>query len=613
MTLFLLSLTGIPPTAGFFGKFYVILAAVEAGGWLNVLAVLAVLNAAIAAFYYLRVVVYMFMREPTTEQPGLQHGRLVWTGLAVATVMTIVLGLFPTTLLGIVGSAAAASVARSAADGQGRRSGRDATPGRIVCRPIGHLARPDSPASAPGRDGAAMAPDGRADERRCRGGPGGRRNGRCRGRAAMDGDGADRRRGRDRGRRDGRWRGAGVAGTGVAGGGRRGASSTHAAQQPAPTATPMTRPAAIADFPPIGGERTSTTRSKARCATLDYHSAAMSGRPSSALVRGPHAPAARPPDRARASLLITAGLLSYADPTTAGAVAEPTPSAGRPVVAGPVAVARGTCHRRRPARRRPERVAGREPRAPTKPRHAGHVTRVVVPALKIDLPVVAGPNGYPWCNVAMYIDDLGKPLQDLGGPGAASPPTCSPTLATACSARSTRARSPGTSPTKMLGMIVQVYTSDNKLYLYEIDKVLLHQLTLDAAFAADSEQLGSRRRRGPTGTPGKTQLRRRCCRSATRTRPTRTPRRSPVRLRLIGSPRRRLDPVDPAQEERGHRGADHDEPGDQPEPAALAGPERGAASLMPKIPATAPIPARITVTPVSRFMIVDRLLLTVDR
>ncbi|HEY6569607.1 MAG TPA: NADH-quinone oxidoreductase subunit N, partial [Candidatus Limnocylindrales bacterium] len=108
MTLFLLSLTGIPPTAGFFGKFYVILAAVEAGGWLNVLAVIAVLNAAIAAFYYLRVVVYMFMREPTTEQPGLRHGRLVWTGLAVATVMTIALGLFPTTMLEIVGRAAAA-------------------------------------------------------------------------------------------------------------------------------------------------------------------------------------------------------------------------------------------------------------------------------------------------------------------------------------------------------------------------------------------------------------------------------------------------------------------------------------------------------------------------
>jgi NADH-quinone oxidoreductase subunit N len=108
LTLFLLSLTGIPPTAGFFGKFYVILAAVQAGGWLTALAVLAVLNAAVAAFYYLRVVVYMFMRDPVGDIPVMPHGRLVWTGLAVATVLTIVLGLFPSVLLDIVGTAAAA-------------------------------------------------------------------------------------------------------------------------------------------------------------------------------------------------------------------------------------------------------------------------------------------------------------------------------------------------------------------------------------------------------------------------------------------------------------------------------------------------------------------------
>jgi NADH-quinone oxidoreductase subunit N len=108
MTLFLLSLTGIPPTAGFFGKFYVILAAVQAGGWLTFLAVLAVLNAAAAAFYYLRVVVYMFMREPEREVEPLPHGRLVWAGLAVATVLTVALGLFPGILLDIVGTAAKA-------------------------------------------------------------------------------------------------------------------------------------------------------------------------------------------------------------------------------------------------------------------------------------------------------------------------------------------------------------------------------------------------------------------------------------------------------------------------------------------------------------------------
>jgi NADH-quinone oxidoreductase subunit N len=112
MTLFLLSLTGIPPTAGFFAKAYVILAAVQAGQAGNtavgVLAVIAVVNAAAAAFYYLRVVVYMFMREPRTEQPVLTHGRLLWGGLIVASVLTIVLGLIPAPFLDIVGHAARA-------------------------------------------------------------------------------------------------------------------------------------------------------------------------------------------------------------------------------------------------------------------------------------------------------------------------------------------------------------------------------------------------------------------------------------------------------------------------------------------------------------------------
>ena len=108
LTLFLLSLTGIPPTVGFFGKFLVISAAVEVGGPLTALAILTVLNAAIAAFYYLRVVVYMFMRDPAGELPRLRHGRLLWAGLAVSTFLTIILGVFPNLLLEIVGVAAAA-------------------------------------------------------------------------------------------------------------------------------------------------------------------------------------------------------------------------------------------------------------------------------------------------------------------------------------------------------------------------------------------------------------------------------------------------------------------------------------------------------------------------
>ncbi len=108
MTLFLLSLTGIPPTAGFFAKAIVILAAVQAGGWVAFLAVIMMLNAAVAAFYYLRVVVYMFMRDPASQAPPLRHGRLLWGGLAVTTSLTILFGFFPGLILGIIGQAAAA-------------------------------------------------------------------------------------------------------------------------------------------------------------------------------------------------------------------------------------------------------------------------------------------------------------------------------------------------------------------------------------------------------------------------------------------------------------------------------------------------------------------------
>ncbi|MDH4141927.1 MAG: NADH-quinone oxidoreductase subunit N [Chloroflexota bacterium] len=108
MALFLLSLTGIPPTAGFFAKATVIVAAVEAGGALTVLAVIAVLNAAAAAFYYLRIIVYMYMRDPESDAPALRHGALMWGGLAAATTMTLLLGLLPSALLEIVTDAAKA-------------------------------------------------------------------------------------------------------------------------------------------------------------------------------------------------------------------------------------------------------------------------------------------------------------------------------------------------------------------------------------------------------------------------------------------------------------------------------------------------------------------------
>jgi NADH-quinone oxidoreductase subunit N len=106
MALFMLSLTGIPPTAGFFAKVSVILPAVQAGGWLTALAVIAMLNAAAAAFYYLRVVVYMFMRDPATTDEPQRHSSLVWTGLWATSILTIAFGILYSPIFAAVTDAA---------------------------------------------------------------------------------------------------------------------------------------------------------------------------------------------------------------------------------------------------------------------------------------------------------------------------------------------------------------------------------------------------------------------------------------------------------------------------------------------------------------------------
>ncbi len=93
MAVFMFALTGIPPLAGFFGKLYVFGAAVQAG--LVWLAVIAVINSAIAAYYYLRVTVSMFMAEPRPAGANLQKpGWPIWTTVVVAAAVTLVLGLW---------------------------------------------------------------------------------------------------------------------------------------------------------------------------------------------------------------------------------------------------------------------------------------------------------------------------------------------------------------------------------------------------------------------------------------------------------------------------------------------------------------------------------------
>jgi NADH-quinone oxidoreductase subunit N len=110
MALFLLSLTGIPPLAGFWAKAYVILAAIQAGGWLTALAVLAMVNAAAAAFYYLRVVTYMYMRDPVGEAEPAKPGALFRVGLGVTGIATLIFGLFPALVTAATSAAGALHV-----------------------------------------------------------------------------------------------------------------------------------------------------------------------------------------------------------------------------------------------------------------------------------------------------------------------------------------------------------------------------------------------------------------------------------------------------------------------------------------------------------------------
>jgi NADH-quinone oxidoreductase subunit N len=111
LTLFLLSLVGIPPTAGFMAKALILLSAVEGGGWLTVLAVVMMLNAAAAAFYYLRVVVFMYMREAPANARDVSLGRMTTTGLAVAAIATIAIGLAPAVITGVYDAALRAATA----------------------------------------------------------------------------------------------------------------------------------------------------------------------------------------------------------------------------------------------------------------------------------------------------------------------------------------------------------------------------------------------------------------------------------------------------------------------------------------------------------------------
>ena len=93
MLIFLLSLAGVPPTAGFVGKLYLFGAAIEQGYiWL---AVIAVINSAISVFYYMKVVVAMYMRDLPPQGLTLSASRPLRVALFVTLIGTLAIGIYP--------------------------------------------------------------------------------------------------------------------------------------------------------------------------------------------------------------------------------------------------------------------------------------------------------------------------------------------------------------------------------------------------------------------------------------------------------------------------------------------------------------------------------------
>ncbi len=97
MTIFLLSMAGIPPLGGFMAKFYVFSAAVESKFYW--LVIIGVLNSAVSVYYYLRVTVLMYFRESEREITGLQFSPALVFALIVAVVGTLYMGIFPSNVL----------------------------------------------------------------------------------------------------------------------------------------------------------------------------------------------------------------------------------------------------------------------------------------------------------------------------------------------------------------------------------------------------------------------------------------------------------------------------------------------------------------------------------
>jgi len=128
-------------------------------------------------------------------------------------------------------------------------------------------------------------------------------------------------------------------------------------------------------------------------------------------------------------------------------------------------------------------------------------TRIVIRRLNIDLPIVFQPDRYglfPFCDVALYIPALGQP-----GEGRATYIYAHARTGMFLPLLTASLHNDGA---RMLGMTVEVYTSDNWLFLYTITEVRRHTLNLDAALNTDFERLFLQTSEGPDGTVPKLQV-----------------------------------------------------------------------------------------------------------
>jgi hypothetical protein len=190
---------------------------------------------------------------------------------------------------------------------------------------------------------------------------------------------------------------------------------------------------------------------------------------------------------------LAAGLLTWTQPAEAG-----PPPAASPTVAAPSAtpiaplVTLPPLGTAAPGEASPDVLI-------VEPSDTRVATRVRIAALRIDLPVIrppGGPNAYPVCNVAMYYEH-----ERLGQPGNGRA-----TYLYAHARKGMFLPLLETKGSKQRGMIVEVWTSDDLRFVYEIRRVLRDQRSLNDALAVDTEQLWLQTSEGPRGTPGKTQV-----------------------------------------------------------------------------------------------------------